>query len=46
MTAANKERLDETRIFINGTILTLDADNRTAEAVAVRNGRIDAVGPC
>jgi len=45
MTSENKERLDETRIFINGTILTLDADNRTAEAVAVRKGRIEAVGP-
>ena len=45
MTAENKEQLDETRIFINGTILTLDADNSTAEAVAVRNGRIEAVGP-
>jgi predicted amidohydrolase YtcJ len=45
MTAENKDRLDETRIFINGTILTLDADNSTVEAVAVRNGRIEAVGP-
>lgn len=45
MTAENKERLDETRIYINGTILTLDADNSTVEAVAVRNGRIEAVGP-
>ena len=45
MTAENKERLDETRIYINGKILTLDADNRTVEAVAVRNGRIEAVGP-
>jgi len=45
LTAENKEQLDETRIFINGTILTLDADSSTAEAVAVRNGRIEAVGP-
>ena len=45
MTAENKERLDETRIYVNGTILTLDADNSTVEAVAVRNGRIEAVGP-
>ena len=44
MTTENKELLDETRIFINGTVLTLDADNRTTEAVAVRNGRIEAVG--
>ena len=44
MTTENKEQLDETRIFINGTVLTLDADNRTTEAVAVRNGRIEAVG--
>lgn len=32
------------RIFINGTILTMDAANSTAEAMAVRNGRIEAVG--
>ena len=44
MTLENKEQLGETRIFINGTILTLDDDNSTAEAVAVRNGRIEAVG--
>ena len=44
MTTENKEQLNETRIFIDGTILTLDADNSTAEAVAVRNGRIEAVG--
>ena len=35
--------MDGTRIFVNGTILTLDADNSTAEAVAVRNSRIEAV---
>lgn len=44
MTAKNKEHSGETRIFKNGTILTMDARNSTAEAVAVRNGRIEAVG--
>jgi len=44
MTTQNKEQSAETRIFNNGTILTMDADNSTAEAVAVRNGRIEAVG--
>lgn len=31
-------------IYINGKVLTVDAGNRTAEAVAVRDGRIQAVG--
>ncbi len=44
MTTGNKEQFDKTRIFINGTILTMDATNSTVEAIAVRNGRIDAVG--
>ncbi len=44
MTAKNKEQSGETRIFNNGTILTMDADNSTAEAVAIRNGRIESVG--
>jgi predicted amidohydrolase YtcJ len=44
MTTENKEQSGETRIFNNGTILTMDADNCTAEAVVVRNGRIEAVG--
>ena len=31
-------------IYVNGTVLTMDASDRIAEAVSVRNGRIDAVG--
>ncbi|MGX6570193.1 amidohydrolase family protein [Cupriavidus necator] len=31
-------------IYLNGKVLTVDASNRPAEAVAVRNGRIQAVG--
>ena len=44
MTAENKEQPGQTRIFNNGTILTMDAEDSTAEAVTVRNGRIEAVG--
>ena len=32
------------RIFINGTILTMDSAGSTAEALAVSDGRIEAVG--
>jgi predicted amidohydrolase YtcJ len=32
------------RIFIGGTILTMDDENMTAEALAVKDGRIIAVG--
>ncbi len=32
------------QLFINGTVLTMDADNRIAEALAVRGDRIEAVG--
>ena len=31
-------------IYVNGTVLTMDASDRIVEAVSVRNGRIDAVG--
>jgi predicted amidohydrolase YtcJ len=44
MTTKNKEKSDEKRIYNNGMILTMDDENSTAEAVAVRNGRIEAVG--
>ena len=44
MITENKDQVGETRIFNNGTILTMDAGNSTAEAVAVRNGRVEAVG--
>lgn len=32
------------RIYHNGTVLTLDADNTVAEAIAIRDGRVEAVG--
>ena len=44
MADENKEQSGETRIYNNGMILTMDAANSTAEAVAVRDGRIEAVG--
>ncbi len=32
------------RVFLNGTVLTMDAADRVAEAVSVRHDHIDAVG--
>jgi hypothetical protein len=32
------------QVFINGDVLTMDADNRVVEALAVRGERIEAVG--
>ena len=40
--AASLRALHE--IYVNGTVLTMDASDRIVEAVSVRNGRIDAVG--
>jgi predicted amidohydrolase YtcJ len=31
-------------VYVNGTVLTMDADNAIAEAVSVRDGVIEAVG--
>lgn len=32
------------RLYVNGTVLTMDKNNTTAEAMAVERGRIAAVG--
>ena len=34
----------EHQLFINGTVLTMDVDNRVVEALATRGDRIEAVG--
>ena len=34
----------EQQLFINGTVLTMDVDNRVVEALATRGDRIEAVG--
>ncbi len=34
----------EHQVFINGEVLTMDAENRVVEAVSVRRDRIEAVG--
>ena len=32
------------RVFVNGQVLTMDADNSVAQAIALRGDRIEAVG--
>lgn len=32
------------QVFVNGEVLTMDADNRVAEAISIRGDRIEAVG--
>ena len=32
------------QVFINGDVITLDADNRVVEALSVRGDRIESVG--
>ena len=44
MTTENQEQSGDTRIFVDGKILTMDGANSVAEAIAVRNGRIETVG--
>ena len=36
--------LDADRVLVNGNIITVDADDSVVEALAIRNGRIVAVG--
>lgn len=42
--AAENAATNADAIYINGTVLTVDVSNRTAEAVAVRDGHVEAVG--
>ncbi len=34
----------EHQVFVNGEVLTMDADNRVVQALSVRSGRIEALG--
>ncbi|MBP0624070.1 amidohydrolase family protein [Cupriavidus consociatus] len=43
-TAAENAATVAEAIYVNGKVLTVDAGNRVAEAVAIRDGRIQAVG--
>jgi predicted amidohydrolase YtcJ len=40
----NKEPSEADAVFLDGNIITVDANDRIAQAVAVKNGRIIAVG--
>src|SRR5258708_2957921 len=42
--AADTDGLPADKVFFNGTILTMDAQRRVAEAVAVRDGKILMAG--
>jgi predicted amidohydrolase YtcJ len=44
MSADSKKNIKNDLVFINGNILTLDPENSIAEAIAVSNDRISAVG--
>jgi len=41
---SKSSRQDATMLFINGTVYTLDRENRVAQALAIRGSRIVAVG--
>ncbi len=44
MTANNEGTLLKHRVFLNGKVITMDAGDFIAEAVAIQNGSIEAVG--